>query len=111
SWKEAWEKARAEAKVRCRFHDFRHTGCTRMLEAGVPFQVVAELMGWSPATTIRMAKRYGHIGQESLRKAVNSIAAAAGNLTQKVGNQPEIEADSFDKSFDLKADDELVTVN
>ena len=55
SWKEAWEKARADAKVRCRFHDLRHTGCTRMLEAGVPFQVVAELMGWSPATTISMA--------------------------------------------------------
>jgi len=111
SWKEAWEKARADAKVRCRFHDLRHTGCTRMLEAGVPFQVVAELMGWSPATTISMAKRYGHIGQESLRNAVNSIAAAAGKLTQKAVNQPEIEADSFDNPFDLKADDELVTVN
>jgi integrase len=28
SWKEAWEKARADAKVYCRFHDLRHTGCT-----------------------------------------------------------------------------------
>jgi len=35
-----------------------------MLEAGVPLQVVAELMGWSPATTIRMVKRYGHIGRQ-----------------------------------------------
>jgi len=45
------------------FHDLRHTGCTRMLEAGVPFPVIAELMGWSPETTVRMAKRYGHIGR------------------------------------------------
>jgi integrase len=111
SWKEAWEKARADAKVQCRFHDLRHTGCTRMLEAGVPFQVVAELMGWSPATTIRMAKRYGHIGKESLRSAVNSIAAAAQKLTQKSADQPEIRADSFDNPFDLKADEKLVAVN
>jgi hypothetical protein len=82
-----------------------------MLEAGVPFQVVAELMGWSSATTIRMAKRYGHIGQESLRNAVNFIAAAAEKLTQKTTNQSEVEAVSFDNPFDLKADETLVTVN
>ena len=34
-WKEAWEAAKNRAKVQCRFHDLRHTGCTRMLEAGV----------------------------------------------------------------------------
>ena len=111
SWKEAWEKARADAKVRCRFHDLRHTGCTRMLEAGAPFQVVAELMGWSPATTIRMAKRYGHIGQESLRNAVNSITAAAEKLTQKPVTRSKIVADSFDNPFDLKVNEKLVTVN
>ena len=82
-----------------------------MLEAGVPFQVVAELMGWSPATTIRVAKRYGHIGQESLRNAVNLIAAASGKLTQKAANQPEIQADSFDNPFDLKPHEKLVSVN
>lgn len=36
-WKEAWESAKTQAGVQCRFHDLRHTGCTRMLEAGVPF--------------------------------------------------------------------------
>jgi hypothetical protein len=107
SWKEAWEKARADSKVRCRFHDLRHTGCTRMLEAGVPFQVVAELMGWSSATTIRMAKRYGHIGKESLRNAVNAIAAAAEKLTQKSVDPPEIQSDSFDNPFDLKANENV----
>jgi integrase len=32
SLKEAWESAKSHARVDCRFHDFRHTACTRMLE-------------------------------------------------------------------------------
>lgn len=75
-WKEAWEAAKARAGVRCRFHDLRHTGCTRMLEAGVPFSVVATIMGWSASTTVRMAKRYGHIGQAAQRQAVATLAGA-----------------------------------
>ncbi|HKZ53000.1 MAG TPA: tyrosine-type recombinase/integrase, partial [Candidatus Acidoferrales bacterium] len=72
-WKVAWETARAAAKVKCRFHDLRHTACTRMLEAGVPFSAVALVMGWSPSAAVRMARRYGHVGQESLRQAVAAI--------------------------------------
>jgi integrase len=53
-----------------RFHDLRHTCVTRMLEGGVPLSVVASILGWSPATTARMAKRYGHIGQVAQRQAV-----------------------------------------
>jgi integrase len=34
-WKVAWESAKIRAAVSCRFHDLRHTGCTRMLEAGI----------------------------------------------------------------------------
>ena len=75
-WKEAWEAAKARAGVRCRFHDLRHTGCTRMLEAGVPFSVVASIMGWSASTTVRMAKRYGHIGQAAQRQAVAALSGA-----------------------------------
>jgi integrase len=71
SWKEAWESAKETAKVQCRFHDLRHTGCTRMLEGGVPLPVVASILGWSAATTVRMAKRYGHIGQVAQRQAVS----------------------------------------
>lgn len=75
-WKEAWESAKSRAGVSCRFHDLRHTGCTRMLEAGVPFSVVATIMGWSPSTTVRMARRYGHIGQNAQRQAVNALSLA-----------------------------------
>jgi integrase len=72
-WKEAWEAAKIRAGVQCRFHDLRHTGCTRMLEAGIPFSVIASIMGWSASTTVRMAKRYGHIGQTAQRRAVEAL--------------------------------------
>ena len=75
-WKEAWESAKLRAGVSCRFQDLRHTGCTWMLEAGVPFSVVATIMGWSPSTTVRMARRYGRIGQTAQRQAVNALNEA-----------------------------------
>ena len=56
SWKKAWEAAKQRAGVTCRFHDLRHSGCTRMLEAGVPFSVVSDIMGWGASTVVRMAK-------------------------------------------------------
>jgi len=92
-WKEAWEAAKIRANVQCRFHDLRHTGCTRMLEGGVPFPVLAMVMGWSPATTVRMAKRYGHIGHAALRSAMEVLSAPAKNLENPAG--------SFDNPFDL----------
>jgi integrase len=100
-WKEAWEAARDRAGVQCRFHDLRHTGCTRMLEAGVPFPVLAMIMGWSPATTVRMAKRYGHIGQKALRTAVEAISSPAPSTLPKNAENP---AGSFDNPFDLNSE-------
>lgn len=73
-WKEGWEAAKKRAGVTCRFHDLRHTGCTRMLEAGVPYSVVSEIMGWSASTAVRMVKRYGHIGHSARREAVDKLA-------------------------------------
>jgi len=74
-WKEGWEAAKERAGVTCRFHDLRHTGCTRMLEAGVPFAVVSDIMGWSPSTAVRMAKRYGHIGHTARREAIDKLGS------------------------------------
>jgi len=102
-WKEAWEAAKIRAKVECRFHDLRHTGCTRMLEAGVPFAVVAEIMGWSQATTVRMVKRYGHIGPEARRTAVEAISSPAPSASAKTTEKPQ---GSFDNPFDLNRENE-----
>src|ERR1700730_3406301 len=52
------------------------TGCTRMLETGVPLSVVATIMGWSPSTTVRMSRRYGHTGQSAQRQAVDALKGA-----------------------------------
>jgi integrase len=60
----------------CRFHDLRHTAVSRMLDAGVPIAKVAKIVGWSPATMVRMAARYGHFNLEELRDAMDSISRA-----------------------------------
>jgi integrase len=73
-WKEAWESAKMRVAVFCRFHDLRHSRCTRMLEAGVPFSLIAKIMGWSPSTTVRMTRRHGHIGQRAQRHALNALS-------------------------------------
>lgn len=87
SWKEAWESAKERADVTIRFHDLRHTVVTRMLEGGVPLSVVATILGWSPATTVRMVKRYGHIGAIAQRQAVETL-----NVKPKKPSTPKIEA-------------------
>jgi hypothetical protein len=75
SWKVAWTTARTAAGVDCRFHDLRHTCVARLLERGHSFAVVATIMGWSPGTSVRLAKRYGHIGQSIQRAAMASLDA------------------------------------
>ena len=79
SWKVAWTTARQKAAVACRFHDLRHTTVTRLLERGVPFAVVATILGWSPATSVRMAKRYGHIGPSAQREAMAQLDRSPGD--------------------------------
>jgi integrase len=74
SIKEAWEGAKERAGLKCRFHDLKHTAVSRMLDAGVPIAKVAKIVGWSPATMVRMSARYGHFGLEDLRGAVETIA-------------------------------------
>ena len=84
------EKKRKTESINCRFHDLRHTAVTRLLEAGIPYPVVASMMGWSAATAIRMAKRHGHIGSQALREAADVLGRfeiPAGSLKKspKVG--------------------------
>ena len=77
SWKTAWTTARTAAVVSCRFHDLRHTTVTRLLERGASFATVATVMGWSPGTATKMAKRYGHIGRTAQRDALALLDAEA----------------------------------
>ncbi len=59
--------------VEARFHDLRHPACTRLLERGASLSVVVAVMGWSTSTTAAMARRYGHIGAEAQRAAMDTL--------------------------------------
>lgn len=72
--KTAWDAAKKSAGVKCRFHDLRHAACIRLLERGAPLPVVASIMGWSASTTAKMAKRYGHIGSDVQRIALDALS-------------------------------------
>jgi integrase len=97
SIKEAWEAAKLRAgrilkgipeteseektpPLACRFHDLRHTAVSRMLNAGIPIAKVAKIVGWSPATMVRMAARYGHFSLNELRGAVESISGSGAEI-------------------------------
>lgn len=73
-WRTAWRKACEVAGLPgLRHHDLRHSAATKLLENGVAIERVAQILGWSASTSIRMMKRYGHIRVESLRGALGSI--------------------------------------
>jgi integrase len=103
TWKEAWEAAKERAGVECRWHDLRHTGCTRLLEAGVSHPIVAEIMGWSASTTIRMIKEvYGHIGLNAKRRAIEQMEA----LNLSMQNDADQEAENVAKGAQKGAQSE-----
>ena len=60
--------------IALRFHDLRHTAATKLFEQGELIAVVAQILGWSASTAVRMAKRYGHIRPEVQRQALDAIA-------------------------------------
>ena len=74
-WRTAWQHACERARLwPLGFHSLRHSAATKLLENGVPFAVVAQILGWSASTAVRMAKRYGHIRPDVQRSALERIA-------------------------------------
>jgi len=71
--KTAWESIRKTAKVRCRWHDLRHTVCTKMAEAGVPESTMLAIMG---PMSRAMLERYSHIRMAAKREAVEALRLA-----------------------------------
>jgi len=71
SWNSAWEKLKKAAGLESfRFHDLRHTHITRVIEAGVPIEVVMAQVGHiSP----EMTRYYTHIGADSKHSAVTAL--------------------------------------
>lgn len=48
--------------------------------------MVATIMGWSPSTTVRMSRRYGHIGQAA---QVEAVKALEGKMAKIDGDSPQ----------------------
>lgn len=68
--KTAWNSIRKAAGVKCRWHDLRHTVCTKMAEAGVPDSTMLAIMGHMSRA---MLERYSHIRMAAKREAVESL--------------------------------------
>jgi integrase len=73
--KTAWGKLRREAKVRCRFHDLRHTLATKLAENGVPESTMLAILGHMSR---QMLERYSHIRMAAKRDAMQGIVLAQG---------------------------------
>lgn len=66
--KKWWEAALNEAKIKdLRWHDLRHTFCSRLAQAGVSLKVIQEAAGHK---TISMSARYAHMDHTTLHNAM-----------------------------------------
>lgn len=64
-----WRETVKRAKVApIRWHDLRHTFCSRLAQAGVPLQTIAELAGHS---SVQVTSRYAHLAPGNLTAAVS----------------------------------------
>lgn len=71
SWSSAWRSLRKAAGLpKLRFHDFRHSFITDGGEAGVPLQVMQDLVGHMSPEMVRL---YTHIHDKAKLKAVRAI--------------------------------------
>ncbi|MCF8721771.1 tyrosine-type recombinase/integrase [Nitrospina gracilis] len=62
-----------------RFHDLRHDFCSRLVQAGLPLNVVADLAGHEDIST---TQRYAHLSPETKR---NAIAVLNGYKSKATG--------------------------
>ena len=59
-----WEKALADAGISdFRWHDFRHTWASWLIQSGVPVAVLKEMGGWE---SMAMVERYAHLSSAHL---------------------------------------------
>ena len=66
-----WGAALQGAKIEdLRWHDLRHTFCSRLAQAGVSLKVIQEAAGHK---TIGMSARYAHLDHTTLRNAMSVL--------------------------------------
>jgi len=63
--------ARKKAKLpQVRFHDLRHTTASMLVNAGVPLEVIGEILGHR---SLQTTQRYAHLEQATLRAAMKRL--------------------------------------
>lgn len=68
---EDWTAAREKCGLEhVRWHDLRHTCASWLVQAGVPIELVAELLGH---TSLAMTRRYAHFATDHLTRAVAKL--------------------------------------
>jgi excisionase family DNA binding protein len=68
-----------------RFHDFRHTFASRLVENGTDLITVKELLGHS---TVKTTERYTHSNQEQKRRAVDTLVPFKARENGQNGEEP-----------------------
>jgi integrase len=69
----AWDSARTAANVQCRFHDLRHTFCTKLAEdPTIGEETMKSIMGHMSRA---MLERYSHIRMHAKRAAILAVEA------------------------------------
>lgn len=69
--KKWWEAALKDAKIKAfRWHDLRHTFCSRLAQAGVSLKVIQEAASHK---TIQMSARYAHMDHTTLQNAMSVL--------------------------------------
>jgi len=69
--KKWWAAALKQAKIKnLRWHDLRHTFCSRLAQAGVSLKVIQEAAGHK---TIAMSARYAHMDHTTLHNAMSVL--------------------------------------
>jgi len=73
--------ALADAKIaRYRWHDNRHTFCSRLAMRGENMKVIQQLAGHK---TIQMSARYAHLGEKNLRTAIEGLCGSRRRTTAR----------------------------
>jgi integrase len=78
SLKRGWEAVRRAAGVNCRLHDLRHTFCTKLAEAGIPEQVMLDLLGH---VSQAMMTRWSDVRLEARRRAIEALERAGAEIS------------------------------
>ena len=77
--KKWWAQAMKDAKIEnFRWHDLRHTFCSRLAQSGVGLKVIQEAAGHK---TIAMSARYAHMDQTTLQNAMSVLNRSKAELS------------------------------